>query len=191
MVELTKAKVAVVLVIGSAALAGAAWAWHGRVAGRVVKVAVDAAITSERARVKAATDKAKQLADARERTKEQAAQAAKEKADHETQQRDARIAVDRARSRSESEQLRAVLAASLGAGGGFAGPGARAISLTDAAPALAESLGECSASREAFAGAADQLSSQVTGLQDYITHVVGPVCIAGMTTSTTARGAIE
>jgi hypothetical protein len=189
--ELSKLKLAAVLLVGGALLLGTAWAWHGRVATRAIKTAVDRALVAERSRVRAATDQAKKLADARERTKEQAAQAAKEKADHETQQRDARIAADRARARSESDQLRAVLAAGLRPGGGFASPGAAAISLADAAPALAESLGECSASREAFAGTADQLSSQVTGLQDYITHVVGPVCIAGMTTSTTAPGATE
>lgn len=84
---------------------------------------------------------------------------------------------DRALSRARTGSLQRTIAefrdrAAREAAG--AGPG----SLADGAARIADALGECSQRREEVAGVADRLSIQVTGLQRYITEVVGPVCIA-------------
>lgn len=67
------------------------------------------------------------------------------------------------------KELRDRLAAQPGA----AEPGTLAYAATSAADAL----GECSARRTEVAAVADKLAVQVTGLQRYITDVVGPVCL--------------
>lgn len=64
-------------------------------------------------------------------------------------------------------------------GGSADGAGTR--SLADAAPQLADALGECGGRYVEVAAVADHLTIQVIGLQRFITEVVGPVCIAGQT----------
>ena len=86
---------------------------------------------------------------------------------------------DRALSRAHTGSLQRTIAefrdrAAREAAG--AGPG----SLADGATRIADALGECSERREKVAAVADRLSVQVTGLQRYITQVVGPVCISGL-----------
>lgn len=85
---------------------------------------------------------------------------------------------DRALSRAHTGSLQRTIAefrdrAAREAAG--AGPG----SVADGAARIADALGECSERRAEVAAVADRLSVQVTGLQRYITQVVGPVCISG------------
>lgn len=84
---------------------------------------------------------------------------------------------DRALSRAHTGSLQRTIAefrdrAAREAAG--AGPG----SVADGATRIADALGECSERRAEVAAVADRLSVQVTGLQRYITEVVGPMCIA-------------
>lgn len=89
----------------------------------------------------------------------------------------ARASADASVLRGELGRLRAVLDGYHG-GGGQAGEGAGSWSGPDAAGPLATALGECSERYAGVAEVADRLSIQVTGLQQYITHVVAPICIA-------------
>jgi hypothetical protein len=85
--------------------------------------------------------------------------------------------VDAAASRGALQRLQHTLSA-LRRGGGPSPDGSPAISLADAAPALAASLSQCSERYAGLAEGFDRLSIQVTGLQAYINDVAGPVCLA-------------
>lgn len=154
-----------------AMLAGAVW-MHQAHARAVIAAAVD----SERARWQDAHTKAlasANLAGQQEATK--AALAALEaQIELSTLRQD--MERDRALSRAHTGSLQRTIAefrdrAVREAAG--AGPG----SVADGAARIADALGECSERREEVAAVADRLSIQVTGLQRYITQVVGPVCI--------------
>lgn len=93
---------------------------------------------------------------------------------------------DRALSRAHAGSLQRTIAefrdrAAREAAG--AGPG----SVADGATRIADALGECSERRAEVAAVADRLSVQVTGLQRYITDVVGPMCISGQSEAVPAE----
>ena len=91
-----------------------------------------------------------------------------------------RLQADAAHAHRERDGLQRVLAESLRSGGSLTAEGATPLQLADGARALAESLSECSGRYVEVGETADRLSIQVTGLQRYITQVVGPVCVAGL-----------
>lgn len=154
----------------------AAW-WHQRHAAQVIEQAVQA----ERDRWQEVHRKA--LADAQAdklKTETSAALAALE-AQHELKQAQLALADARADLRVVRGELRDTITqfrdrASRAAQSSPAG------SIAHGAVAAADALEECSSRYAAVAGVADALSIQVTGLQAYITRVVGPVCVAGLAT---------
>ena len=127
------------------------------------------------ARTKAAQMRA--VEEAAERTKEQAKQQEAERIAHEQVQREqaqsAALAVAESRNRSlhtTIAQLNADAAARLSS----PGPQSCTASDIDAATTARTALGECSSRYTALGGVADQLSGQVTGLQDYVRSVIKP-----------------
>jgi hypothetical protein len=151
------------------------WLWHQRHAQEVVGAAVQA----ERDRWQEVHRQA--LADAQAhklKTETSAALAALE-AQHELKQAQLALADARADLRVVRGELRDTITqfrdrASRAAQSSPAG------SIAHGAVAAADALEECSSRYAAVAGVADALSVQVTGLQAYITRVVGPVCVAGL-----------
>ena len=127
------------------------------------------------ARMEAAKKRA--LAEAAERTQEQAKQQEAERIAHEQAQREqaqiTALAVAESRNRSlhtTIAQLNADAAARLSR----TGPQSCTASDIDAATTARTALGECSSRYTALGGVADKLSGQVSGLQDYVKSVIKP-----------------
>ena len=127
------------------------------------------------ARMEAAKKRA--LAEAAERTQEQAKQQEAERIAHEQAQREqaqiTALAVAESRNRSlhtTIAQLNADAAARLSS----TGPRSCTASDIDAATTARTALGECSSRYTALGGVADKLSGQVSGLQDYVKSVIKP-----------------
>jgi len=157
---------------GLALIVGACWA-HGR----YVDSLVEAAVLAERSKWQEEHRQALAQAQADKRQSEtQAAMAALE-VQIELKNARVELATTRADLRVERGRLRDTIAefrdrAQRDAEGSPAG------SVAHGAVAAADALDQCSSRYEEVAGVADALSTQVTGLQAYITSVVGPVCIA-------------
>lgn len=158
--------------VGLVALVGAGAWWHQREASSRVQ----SAVLEERMR---ATDAAREkLADAEARAigaETNAAIAALE-GKIERDQANARARADVSVLHGELGRMRAVLDG-YHRSGGQAGEGASPGSGIDDTGALASALGQCSERYAGVAEVADRLSIQVTGLQQYITQVVAPICI--------------
>ena len=127
------------------------------------------------ARMEAA--KKRTVAEAAERSKEQAKQIEAERIAHEQAQREQaqRNALAAADSRNRSlhttiAQLNADAAARLSSTGAQSCTSAD----FDAATTARTALGECSGRYTALGGVADKLSGQVSGLQDYVRMVIKP-----------------
>lgn len=158
---------------GAIALALGVW-WHQHHAAAAISSAVEAERAALRAEAKFELQQA--VIDAHVlRTK---ADMANLEMIHALQEDRDRVRRDAARAVDEHRGLRDTIAA-LRRGQGAAGSGAQARSLADAAPQLADALGECSGRYVEVAAVADFLTVQVIGLQRFISEVVGPVCIAG------------
>lgn len=155
-----------------AMLAGAVWLHQSH-----ARAVIDAAVGAERARWQDAhtTALARANLEARHETTKAAIAALEAQVELSTLRQDMERAAAMSRARTGSLQRTIAefrdRAAREAAG---AGPG----SLADGATRIADALGECSERRAEVAAVADRLSVQVTGLQRYITEVVGPVCIA-------------
>ncbi len=150
-----------------AALVALGWWWH---AG-AVDAAVEAAVAAERGRVQALVADVEMRAEARVRAAETDAALVRWEKDREALDRERRLAGDLVAVRGAEQRLRQQIAA-LRRGGDAAGPGAGASSLSDAAPALADALSECSSRYAEVAATADQLTGQVMYLQDYVAEVL-------------------
>lgn len=165
----------------AAAVAGAVW-WHGQAADD----AINAAVHADRAQWQSKARDIEQATAARYLTIMTTAAIAALENDHAQTIARLRLQGDVDRARDERDGLQRVIAAGLRGGGGFTAEGSTPLQLADGARALAESLSECSGRYVGVAETADRLSIQVTGLQRYITQVVGPVCIAGDSAGTAA-----
>ncbi len=157
----------------AAALAAGVW-WHGQAADSAIAAAVDADRTQWQTKAR----DIEQATAARYLTIMTTAAIAALENDHAQTLARQRLQADVDRARTERDGLQRVIAEGLRGGGGFTAEGATPIQLADGARALAESLGQCGSRYVDLAETADRLSIQVTGLQRYITEVVGPVCIA-------------
>lgn len=157
----------------AAALGAGVW-WHGQ----AVDGALTAAVQADRTQWQTNAREVEQATAARYLATMTAAGVAALENDHAQDIARHRLQADVDRARTELGGLRGVLAAGLRSGGGFTAEGATPLQLVNGARALAESLSECSGQLVDVAETADRLSIQVTGLQRYITHVVGPVCVA-------------
>lgn len=172
---LTQRALAIVCTLGLlvAAVAGGAWL-HQQHARSVI----DAAVSAERSRWQVAHTNA--LAAANLSGQQEATKAAIEALEAQVELSTLRQDMERAAavSRAHAGSLQRTItefrdrAAREAAG---AGPG----SMAHGAVAAADALSECSSRRAEVAEVADRLAIQVTGLQRYITRVVGPICIAG------------
>lgn len=162
------------LILAAAILAalGLAWWAHQRHASAVI----DRAVMADRAAWQAEAARIKAEATQREIDIQTRAVMAQMEADHAHAQRVAEVTAAAAGARSELDRLRNTIAA-LRRGGGGQSQGPEAEPITDASGPLADALTACAERYADVAGVADRLSVQVTGLQAYITDVVGPVCV--------------
>jgi Protein of unknown function (DUF2514) len=160
-------------VFGAVALCLAGAWWHGHVADRSILDAVQAD------RKEWQTKAQEELAQATIEVHKQqttAALAMLEIANEDANR--TRVAqADAARARAGRDSLQRTIE-SLRRGGGTQGQSPGSIALTDAAPALASALSQCSSEYGEVAEVADRLSNQVTALQAWVTDVAGPICLA-------------
>lgn len=161
------------LVGGAAALALATWAHEHHASAAIAQAVAEA-------EGRASDVAAHRLAEANARTSAAETQAgiAELEGNLERKELQARARADADRAGGELGRLRAAIAAYRGRGdppGQGTGAGGR----PDEGSLVADALGQCSERYAGVAAVADQLSVQVTGLQRYITRVVGPLCIAG------------
>lgn len=128
--------------------------------------------TEAQASAQAAQQRA--AAEAAQRTAEQEKQKEAERIAHEQAHREqaSRAALDAATASNRS-LLTTIAKLNADAAARLSGPGAQSCSTTDidAAARARTALGECSGRYTAVAGVADQLTDQVTGLQDYVRSV--------------------
>jgi len=164
----------IALAIAAALAAGVLW--HGHAADGAIIAAVEA----DRLQWQTKARDIEQATAARYLATMTAAGVAALENDHAQDLARHRLQADVDRTRAQLGGLQGLLAAGLRSGGGFTAEGATPLQLADGARALAGSLSECSSRYVAVAETADRLSVQVTGLQRYISHVVGPVCVASL-----------
>lgn len=171
--------------LGAAALCLAGAWWHAHESAAAIQEAVDA----DRAQwQESARDELEQATIEVHKQQTTAALAMLE-ITHEDANRANVAQVDADRTRALNDGLQHTIAA-LRRGSGTESQSLGAISLTDAAPALAAALGQCSSEYGEVAAVADKLSNKVTALQSYITDVVGPIAIEKIPTDSTASGGI-
>lgn len=154
---------------------GLAWWAHQRHASGVI----DRAVLADRAVWQAEAQRIHAQATQREIDLQTRATIAQMEADHAHAQQIAAVSAAAAGARSERDRLRNTLA-TLRRGGSQAGQSSSTEPGPDATAPLADALAACADRYADVAGIADELSTQVTGLQAYIAKVVGPVCIAGV-----------
>lgn len=162
---------ALILATALAVLA-ALWFTHQRHAGQVIEKAV----AGERQRISNLSREALASAEKRALAESTAAALAALELTHALSTAREQLEAARSDLRVQRERLRDAIAdyrARAVAESERSAPG----SVAHGAVAAADALDECSSSYEEVAGVADQLAVQVTGLQRYITDVVGPVCL--------------
>lgn len=162
---------ALILATALAVLA-ALWFTHQRHASQVIEKAV----TGERQRISDLSREALASAEKRALAESTAAALAALELQHDLSTARQQLETARSDLRAERQRLRDATAdfrARAVAEGARSEPG----SVAHGAVAVADALDECSGRYEAVAGVADTLAVQVTGLQRYITDVVGPVCL--------------
>jgi hypothetical protein len=159
-------------VLGAVTLCLAGAWWHGHAVDKAIREAVEA----DRAQWQAkARDELSQVTIDVHKQQTTAALAMLE-ISHEDANRASVAQADAARARAGRDSLQRTIAALRG-GGGAEGQSTGPIALSDAAPALASALSQCSSEYGEVAAVADQLGNQVTGLQAYIERVVAPLAI--------------
>jgi hypothetical protein len=159
--------------IGAAAVAMCAFMWHGHVADKSIREAVEADRGQWQAQAKETLAQATIEAHKQQTT----AALAMLEISHEDANR-ARVAqADAARARAGNDGLQRAIEALRG-GGGAEGQSAGPRGLADAAPDLATALSQCGNEYTEVAEVADRLSNQVTALQAWVMDVAGPVCVA-------------
>lgn len=139
--------------------------------------AIEAAVSEERNLVHSQALEELAQSEARAVKAETAATIAALEGKVERDQYQARARADASVLHGELGRLRAVLDG-YHSSGGETGEGASTRSIVDDAGPLASALGQCSERYAGVAEVADRLSIQVIGLQQYITQVAGPICIA-------------
>lgn len=156
---------------GAIALGLGVW-WHQHHAASVVRQALNGQLAELQAKART------ELLEAKVEAHEERARAdvANFEIIYATQKDRDRARSDAVRAAGVQRGLRDTIAA-LSRGENSQADGASARSLADAAPQLADALGECSGRYVEVATVADQLAIQVIGLQRFITEVAGPVCI--------------
>ena len=156
-----------------AALVGATAWWHGGQVDDLVRTSLDG-------------QRAELQAQARTELLQAKVEAHEERARADVANFEMIYAIQKDRDRARSDAVHAAgvqrglrdTIAALSRGENASADGAGARSLADAAPQLADALGECSGRYVEVAAVADQLTIQVIGLQRFIVEVVGPVLFA-------------
>jgi hypothetical protein len=162
-------KYLIAALVAALALWAAVW-WHGQ----RVRAVVDAAVLADRAQWQALATEKLAAAEKRAVDAETRAGVALLETRYAEMERERVRLVDLDRLRSRNDGLQRTLE-TLRRGGGQTGQAAGGASLSDAAPALATALSECSGEYAEVAAAADQVTGQLLTLQDYVREVLPKV----------------